>query len=46
MIWHNLSVDGRYLYRRQASQSRLDTYSERVVSIGLRWNLPYRNWVF
>lgn len=46
MIRHNIFLEGRLLYRFQDSQNRTDSYSEQVGSFALRWNLPYRNWVF
>lgn len=46
MIRHNIFLEGRFLYRYQDSQARNDTYSNSTASVALRWNLPYRNWVF
>ena len=46
MIRHNVFLEGRYLYRFQDSQYRPDSYTDQVASFALRWNLPYRNWVF
>ncbi|WP_460967617.1 hypothetical protein [Spirosoma migulaei] len=46
MIRHNVFLEGRLLYRFQDSQYRPDSYTEQVGSFALRWNLPYRNWVF
>lgn len=46
MIRHNIFLEGRYLYRLQDSQYKPDSYTSHVASVGLRWNLPYRNWVF
>ncbi len=46
MIRHNIFLEGRYLYRFQDSQYRPDSYTNQVASVALRWNLPYRNWVF
>ena len=46
MLRHNIFLEARYLYRYQDSQLRVDTYSNQVASVALRWNLPYRNWVF
>ena len=46
MIRHNVFLEGRFLYRFQDSQNRTNSYSEQVGSFALRWNLPYRNWVF
>lgn len=46
MIRHNVFLEGRYLYRYQDSQYRPNSYLTNLASVGLRWNLPYRNWVF
>ena len=46
MIRHNIFLEGRYLFRFQDSQYRPDSYTDQVASFALRWNLPYRNWVF
>ncbi|GAB4030400.1 hypothetical protein GCM10028809_23360 [Spirosoma gilvum] len=46
MIRHNIFLEGRFLYRYQDSQLRTNSYSEQMASFALRWNLPYRNWVF
>ncbi|MFD2571463.1 hypothetical protein ACFSUS_12510 [Spirosoma soli] len=46
MIRHNIFLEGRFLYRFQDSQYRPNSYTEQVASFALRWNLPYRNWVF
>ena len=46
MIRHNIFLEGRLLYRFKDSQYRPDSYTDRVASFALRWNLPYRNWVF
>lgn len=46
MIRHNIFLEGRYLYRFQDSQLLLNRYTDQVASFGLRWNIPYRNWVF
>lgn len=46
MIRHNIFLEGRLLYRYQDSQARDNTYTSQVASLALRWNLPYRNWVF
>ena len=46
MIRHNIFLEGRYLYRFQDSQYRPDSYTNQTASFALRWNLPYRNWVF
>ena len=46
MIRHNVFLEGRFLYRLQDSQNRSNSYSEQVGTFALRWNLPYRNWVF
>ena len=46
MIRHNIFLEGRYLYRFQDSQYRPERYTDQSISFGLRWNMPYRNWVF
>ncbi|WP_460982699.1 hypothetical protein [Spirosoma fluminis] len=46
MIRHNVFLDARYMYRFQDSQYRPNSYTNQVASFALRWNLPYRNWVF
>jgi hypothetical protein len=46
MVRHNIFLEARYMYRFQDSQLRENTYSSQVASVALRWNLPYRNWVF
>jgi hypothetical protein len=46
MVRHNIFFEGRLLYRYQDSQARDDAYTNQVASVALRWNLPYRNWVF
>ncbi|AUD03220.1 hypothetical protein [Spirosoma pollinicola] len=46
MIRHNIFLEGRYLYRYQDSQYRPDSYTDQTASFALRWNLPYKNWVF
>ncbi|WP_420148891.1 hypothetical protein [Spirosoma sp.] len=46
MIRHNVFLEGRYLYRFQDSQYRPESYTDQVASFGIRWNIPYRNWVF
>ncbi|GAB3798740.1 hypothetical protein GCM10028819_20540 [Spirosoma humi] len=46
MIRHNVFLEGRYLYRYQDSQYKPDSYTDQVASFAIRWNLPYRNWVF
>lgn len=46
MVRHNIFLEGRFLYRYQDSQARDDSYTNQVASVALRWNLPYRNWVF
>ena len=46
MIRHNLFIDGRYLYRLRSSQFRSSEYTTNLATIGLRWNFPYRSWVF
>lgn len=46
MIRHNIFLEGRYLYRFQDSQNKAQSYTDQTASFALRWNLPYRNWVF
>ncbi|GAB2560027.1 hypothetical protein GCM10027190_07190 [Spirosoma areae] len=46
MIRHNVFLEGRYMYRLQDSQNRANSYTNHTASLALRWNLPYRNWVF
>ena len=46
MVRHNIFLEGRFLIRNQDSQARADTYNSQVASLALRWNLPYRSWVF
>jgi hypothetical protein len=46
MIRHNIFLEGRYMYRFQDSQNRSNSYTDQTLSFALRWNLPYRNWVF
>lgn len=46
MFRHNLFIDGRYLYRLRSSQFRSTEYTTNLATIGLRWNFPYRSWVF
>ncbi|MBD2754524.1 hypothetical protein [Spirosoma validum] len=46
MLRHNIFLEGRYMYRFQDSQYRPDSYTDQTASFGLRWNMPYRNWVF
>jgi hypothetical protein len=46
MIRHNIFLEGRLLYRFKDSQYRPDSYTDKLASFALRWNLPYRNWVF
>ncbi|RYC67328.1 MULTISPECIES: hypothetical protein [Spirosoma] len=46
MVRHNVFLDARFLYRYQDSQYRPYSYTSQVASLALRWNLPYRNWVF
>lgn len=46
MIRHNIFLEGRLMYRFQDSQYRPDAYTDRLASFALRWNFPYRNWVF
>jgi hypothetical protein len=46
MIWHNVFLEGRYLYRLQSSQYRASEYTTNLASVGLRWNIANRNWIF
>lgn len=46
MFRHNVFLEGRLLYRYQDSQYRPNSYTDQVASFALRWNIPYRNWVF
>ncbi|GAB3897624.1 hypothetical protein [Spirosoma agri] len=46
MIRHNIFLEGRFLYRFKDSEYRPDGYTDKLASFALRWNLPYRNWVF
>ncbi|AQG81817.1 hypothetical protein [Spirosoma montaniterrae] len=46
MIRHNVFLEGRYMYRFQDSQARSNTYTNQTASFALRWNFPYRSWVF
>ncbi|GAB3748289.1 hypothetical protein [Spirosoma pomorum] len=46
MIRHNVFLEARYLYRFQDSQYQPARYSDQVASLAVRWNIPYRNWVF
>ncbi|QKZ15601.1 hypothetical protein [Spirosoma sp. KUDC1026] len=46
MIRHNVFLEARYLYRFQDSEYRPARYSDQVASLAVRWNIPYRNWVF
>ncbi|CCH03452.1 hypothetical protein FAES_5453 [Fibrella aestuarina BUZ 2] len=46
MLKHNLFLEGRYLNRMQDSQYIPDTYKTSIVNVAIRWNAPYRSWVF
>jgi hypothetical protein len=46
MLKHNLFLEGRFLNRVQNSQYVPDTYSGTVANFAIRWNAPYRNWLF
>ena len=46
MIWHNVFLEGRYLYRLQSSQYRPSEFTTNLASIALRWNVAHRNWIF
>ena len=46
MLKHNLFLEGRFLNRQQSSQYIPDSYNTNVFNIAVRWNAPYRSWVF
>lgn len=46
MVKHNIFLEGRLMYRFKDSQYRPDSYTDRLASLAIRWNLPYRNLVF
>lgn len=46
MLKHNLFLEGRYLNRMQDSQYIPDTYKTSIVNVAIRWNAPYRSWIF
>lgn len=46
MLKHNLFLEGRFLNRVQNSQYVPDTYSSTVANFAIRWNAPYRSWLF
>ncbi len=46
MLRHNLFLEGRFLNRQQSSQYVPDSYNTNVFNFALRWNAPYRSWVF
>lgn len=43
MVWHNVFVEANYRYRKD---SYFDGKAENIYTAGLRWNFPYRNYVF
>lgn len=43
MIWHNVYADLNYRFR---TDSYTENSTENMFSIGLRWNFPYRNYMF
>ena len=46
MLRHNLFLEGRYLSRFQDSQFKPDSYNSTVANFSIRWNAPYRSWLF
>jgi hypothetical protein len=46
MLKHNLFLEARYLNRMQDSQYVPNTYNTGLFNFALRWNAPYRNWIF
>lgn len=46
MIKHNIFLESRFMYRFKDSQYQPASYTDALASFALRWNLPYRNWVF
>ena len=46
MLKHNFFLEGRYLNRMQNSQFIPDIYNTTVANFAIRWNAPYRNWIF
>ena len=46
MLKHNLFLEGRFLNRQQSSQYVPDSYNTNVFNFAVRWNAPYRSWVF
>lgn len=46
MLKHNLFLEARYLNRALDSQYKPDVYTSTVASFSLRWNAPYRQWIF
>ncbi|MBC3789221.1 hypothetical protein [Spirosoma utsteinense] len=45
-VWPAGFLDVQYLSRLQSSEYAPNSYSSRLVSVGLRLNLAYRNWTF
>ncbi len=46
MLKHNFFLEGRFLSRMQNSQYIPDIYNTTVANFAIRWNAPYRSWVF
>lgn len=46
MLKHNFFLEGRYLNRMQDSQYIPDIYNTTVATFAIRWNAPYRSWMF
>jgi hypothetical protein len=46
MLRHNLFLEGRYLNRMQDSQYLPLAYNTSLFNVSIRWNAPYRNWIF
>jgi len=46
MVKHNLFMDARYIYRLRSSQYRPSEYTSNLLTVGVRWNFPYRNLVY
>jgi hypothetical protein len=46
MIFHNLFIEGRYLYRKQSIASLQREQVTNMTTLGLRFNMPYRQQTF
>ncbi|ARK13531.1 hypothetical protein A6C57_07100 [Fibrella sp. ES10-3-2-2] len=46
MLKHNFFLEARYLNRMQDSQYIPDIYNTTVANFAIRWNAPYRSWMF